>query len=192
MGAFLIKRLLLWHLQITGFRTMQAGSLPSPHFILSQGCFRAGFGLLLLFRRLWLIQPSFSLGRHKGNQTFTGMFLGLRANISPTATSSATAGRYWGWAHLPPGWEARWALLVCEKLSATLVYTVKRSEKSEVTGIIKGVGMEDVKEGLGQRKRGLTILREECGHPPARRNFWKPFQVSRPDLFIGRTHDSKE
>lgn len=43
-------------------------------------------------------------------------------------------------------------MLVCEKLSATVAYAIRSSEKSEVTRIIKGVGMEDSKEELGQRK----------------------------------------
>lgn len=47
-----------------------------PHLISSfhEDAFGPGFGLFLFLRRLWLIWPSFSLGRPKGNQTFTGMF----------------------------------------------------------------------------------------------------------------------
>lgn len=83
---------------------------PCPHLISSfhEDVFRPGFSLFLFLRRLWLIWPNFSLGRPKGNQTFTRMFWSC---WSTSATSFAKAGPYGGQAQLSPGWGVDWVLL---------------------------------------------------------------------------------
>lgn len=100
LGAPFIKGLLLCHLQ-----DLQAGSVPSPHFVLSWGCFQAWFWFVTVPQETLTYMTQFLPWQTQRKLDLYWNALVMLASVSPTATSSAKAGPYWGWAHLSPAGE---------------------------------------------------------------------------------------